>query len=115
VARKYKATKELEPVDIDPPVSAYLTAIKLAAMSDNVDMPVAFNHPILTRAAGSIRKMVPLGSENVQGIPDYDVTVQGRTGQIIQVKMLANHCQIYHSFTEADLDVTNYKRMRNIK
>jgi hypothetical protein len=115
VARKHKATKELEPVDIQLPVSAYLTAVKLATMSDNVDMPVAFDHPTMHRAAGSIRKMVALGADNAQCIPDYDITVQGRRGQIIHLKMLAHHCQIFHSFTEADQSVTKYKRARNIK
>jgi 5,10-methylene-tetrahydrofolate dehydrogenase/methenyl tetrahydrofolate cyclohydrolase len=115
MARKYKATKPLEPIDVELPVNPYLKAVAAAKAGKDVDMPCAFNHPILTRAAGTIKSMVPLGSDNVQELPDYDIEVVGRSGKTISVKLLANHVQIYHSFTEADEDVTKYNKMRGIK
>lgn len=115
MARKHKATKPLEPIDVELPVNPYLKAVEAAKAGRDVDMPCAFNHPILTRAAGTIKTMVPLGSDNPQKLPDYAIEVVGRSGKTASIKVLANHVQIYHSFTEADEDVTKYKQMRGIK
>lgn len=106
------ATIPLEPVDIELPICAYRKAVKASQDGGIVDMPCAFNHPILTRAAGTIKTMVPLGSDNIQRIPDFDVEVVGRSGKTASIKLLSNHVQIYHSFSEADEDVRKYKKAR---
>ncbi len=92
-------------------VNPYHRAVALAKQTDDVDMPIAFNHPTQIRAAGSIRKMVPLGKD-CRGIEDFDITVQSRRGATMQIKLLEAHGQIYHSFTEADEDVAKYKQAR---
>jgi hypothetical protein len=119
MARKRKEPKpeklwDCPPVDHIPAVSPYLRAIKRAETCADVDMPCAFNHPTLIRAAGSIRSMASLGTD-ARGLPDYLITIQGRTGAKLEVNMLAAHVQIYNDFTEADNDVSLYKKCRRIK
>lgn len=102
---------ELEPVELPMSVNPYHRAVELSKRTDDVDMPIAFNHPTQIRAAGSIRKMVGIGLDS-RGIPDYDITVQSRRGATMQIKLLEAHGQIHHSFSEADEDVAKYKQMR---
>jgi len=112
MARKPKIEVEIPPIPAEPRIWAYDKAVMLCEKCVDVDMPIAFDHPTLIRAAGKIRSMTPLGRDNRHNLPDFDIEVEGRTGARIKIKMLGNHGQIYHSFSEADEDVAKHTKAR---
>lgn len=115
VVAKKKLNIEIPPIPMEPRVTAYDRAVLRTAAGLSVDMPVAFDHPTLLRASGTITGSLAIGVDPYHKLPDFELEVTGRSGKVINVKMLDHHCQIYHTFSEADADVENYRLARGLK
>lgn len=103
----------LEPIPDELPMDPYAVALKRLKAGRPIELPCAFNHPEHLRAAGTIKIMRSLGKD-FRGLPDFELTVQGRSGKTIEIKMLEHHVQIYHSFADADVDVAQYRKARGL-
>lgn len=108
VSKTHKAKLPLEPVPINRTEFAYDRAVRRAKEGEPVNMPVSFNHPEHGRVAGTIRSMRLLPCCATSGLPDFLMTVEGRSGTSCEVTMLGSYAQVYHTFTEADENVAKY-------
>lgn len=114
MAKAPKATMPLEPIDSELPKNPYRTALERLGRGDLIDMPMAFDHPDLARASGSIISMKSLGKDD-HDLEDFEIVVEGRTGKRLTVKLLEHHVMIYHTFSESDEDVAIYRKARGLK
>lgn len=101
----------IPPIEVEPRNCAYDKAVR----EGGAGMVIAFDHPTLLRAAGSISSMKSLGRDNRHDLPDFEIEVLGRTGARLTIKMLEHHGQIYHTYSEADEDVSKYRTARGMK
>lgn len=108
VSKTHKADKPLEPVPIERAECAHDRAVRLAKEGRDIHLPVAFDHPKHGRAAGTLLRMRLLPYCAHTGLPDFVMTVEGRSGASIEVEMLASYAIIFHTFAEADANVAKY-------